>query len=253
MEEWKDVRGYEGMYLVSNMGRVKSVERTVSTNTGKRRIQEKVLLPMMTDNGYWTVCLSRDGASRRVSVHRLVAEAFIPNPDNLPMVNHKDECGLNNAVENLEWCTAKYNSNYGTVKDRISEKNGKPVCRFDLETGEILEVFRSMSEAESTGLYCRCLIRDVCQGVRPHHKGYGWRFVNEADAERGRMGEMPERLRAAVQKGVRQLEIGTGRVLGTFDSVAQAARSIYPASGSHIGCCCNGTRKSCGGYMWEWL
>ena len=100
MEEWKNVIGYEGLYEVSNTGNVRNVKR----NT---------LLRLSKNQGYIQVWLYKNGIRAGLKVHRLVAEAFLPNPDNLPQVNHKDEDKTNNRVENLEWCTAKYNTNYG--------------------------------------------------------------------------------------------------------------------------------------------
>ena len=107
-EEWRDIEGYEGIYQVSNYGRVKSVKRGIILKTFERK-------------GYPAVTLSKDGVGRSYSVHRLVGEAFIPNPDNLPYINHKDETRDNNHVSNLEWCTASYNNTYGTKIKRGTE------------------------------------------------------------------------------------------------------------------------------------
>lgn len=124
MEVWKDIEGYEGYYQVSSEGRIKSLERIVKGvgNGGEfdKLLPEKIL-KLQTDK-YTSVNLHKDGVGHRVNVHRLVAMAFIPNPDNLPEVNHKDECKTNNRVENLEWCSTEYNQSYGTKNQRISEK-----------------------------------------------------------------------------------------------------------------------------------
>ena len=100
MEEWKNIIGYEGLYEVSNIGNVRNVRR----NT---------LLKLSKNQGYIQVHLYKNGIRTGLKVHRLVAEAFIPNADNLPQVNHKDEDKTNNSVDNLEWCDHKYNVNYG--------------------------------------------------------------------------------------------------------------------------------------------
>ena len=124
IEEWRPVVGYEGLYEVSNTGRVRSVDRYVKTCYGSYRLHKgKVLSPGIRPDGYLVVSLQY----RMFRVHRLVAEAFLPNPDNLPQVNHKDEDKSNNRVDNLEWCDSKYNNNYGTARIRAKEtaiKNG---------------------------------------------------------------------------------------------------------------------------------
>lgn len=113
-EEWKDVVGFEGYYKVSNLGNVISLRR-------KFMRTEHLMSPAVTPYGYAVVCLRKPDIKTTVKVHRLVAQAFIPNPDNLPQVNHKDEDKLNNCVDNLEWCDSKYNINYGTVVQRRIE------------------------------------------------------------------------------------------------------------------------------------
>ena len=115
MEEWRAVPGYEGLYEVSNIGNVRNVRRNTLL-----RLQK-------TNNGDIQVWLYKNGRSTGLKVHRLVAQAFLPNPDNLPMINHKDEDKTNNRVENLEWCNAKYNNTYGTRQDKVRDtaiKNG---------------------------------------------------------------------------------------------------------------------------------
>lgn len=122
----KPVKGYEGYYEVDCFGRVYSLDRTVSVNDNGRMYDKPVVGRVMGQtvkpNGYKCVSLTKDGESKAFYVHRLVADAFIPNPDDLPMVNHKDEDKSNNFVENLEWCTNEYNINYGTGKERRAKK-----------------------------------------------------------------------------------------------------------------------------------
>lgn len=161
-EIWKDVPGYEGLYLVSNTGKIFS-------------LRCKRCLTQSTDRGgYMRVPLSSD-KKKFWSVHRLVAMAFIPNPDNLPEVNHKDENTTNNHEENLEWCTRKYNANYGTAMKRMAATNSKPVEQ--MKGGEVVKRWESIKAAgEDTG-FDRGNISKCCTGKSRTYKGYEWRFA----------------------------------------------------------------------------
>ena len=116
MEEWRDIEGYKGLYQISNLGRVKSFPNC-------KRKTTRILKPgnNCTGRGYLFIFLFKNKQKKRFYVHRLVAQAFIPNPNNLPMINHKDENPSKNIVDNLEWCDNKYNCNYGTLPKRKSE------------------------------------------------------------------------------------------------------------------------------------
>lgn len=132
-EIWKNIEGYEN-YMVSNLGRVKSLNYN-------RTCQERILKPGK-NKGYLQVYLCKDGKIKRFYLHRLVAKVFIPNPENKPFINHRDETRSNNCVENLEWCTAKYNINYGTC---IEKRSTKIKC-LDLYNNETT-YFSSITEA----------------------------------------------------------------------------------------------------------
>ena len=116
IEEWRSIEGYEGLYEVSSYGRVRSLDRYDNRNYFRKG---KVLSPGKTPNGYLVVVLSCNEKQKTITVHRLVAQAFIPNPDNLLEVNHKDEDKTNNSVDNLEWCDHSYNNNYGSRMDKV--------------------------------------------------------------------------------------------------------------------------------------
>lgn len=163
-EYWKPVVGYEGHYQVSNFGRVKSIK------FGK----EILLKQRQCMNGYKSVILYKNGKGKNILVHRLVAQAFIDNPDNLPEVNHKDECKTNNVVSNLEWCDRKYNQNYGTRIERVAEKLSKPVLQYDLE-GNFIKEWPSIMECDRNG-FNRGHIADCCQGKLKTYKGFIWRY-----------------------------------------------------------------------------
>ena len=127
-EIWRPVVGYEGLYEVSSYGRARSLDRYVRCDYEKYRLHKgKVLSPGKDKDGYLSVVLSCNGKHKKITIHRLVAQAFIPNPDDLPIINHRDEDKRNNRVDNLEFCDHKYNMNYGTRNTRIREtaiKNG---------------------------------------------------------------------------------------------------------------------------------
>lgn len=126
MEVWKDVPGYEGLYKVSSYGKVMSLKKNLF---GKYVDCEKLLTPSEDKDGYLRLSLVKDKKEKKFMVHRLVAMAFIDNPENLPQINHKDEIKTNNSVDNLEWCTEEYNCNYGTRNDRIHKNKLCETCK----------------------------------------------------------------------------------------------------------------------------
>ena len=149
-EIWKDIEGYEGLYQISSLGRVKSLGRK-----GKGcSLEDKILKPMVNKDGYHLVNLKdTNHIAKWFTVHRLVALHFIPNPDDYKEINHKDETKGNNIVTNLEWCTRDYNVSYGTVRERQSNnKKGqenywlnKPILQYSLE-GEFIAEFDSTTQ-----------------------------------------------------------------------------------------------------------
>ena len=181
-EEWRAVPGYEGLYEVSNMGRVRSLDRVIVNKDGvSRRYSGFLLSTYLNRFGRVLVSLWKNNRIQRLSVHRLVANAFIPNPDNLPEVNHKDENPQNNRVDNLEWCTKMYNLTYGSRLRRISEKLFVPVIAIDGDGNEYY--FPSMKEAgKRTGAskqYISALCRGFGRGERAG--GYKWRYATEKE------------------------------------------------------------------------
>ena len=165
-EIWRDKKYYEGRYQVSNCGRVKSLKR-------KNVLKEKILKPYVDKDGYLTVALNNP--RKTFLVHRLVAEAFIPNPDNLPCVNHKDENKQNNVVSNLEWCDRKYNQNYGTRTEKCSKK----VYQYTLD-GELVREWISATEAGRNG-FSQSGINNCCLGKAKTHKGFRWSYKKEGE------------------------------------------------------------------------
>ena len=119
-EIWKDIEGYEGLYQVSNLGRVKSLKASKIKS-------ERIRKSYQQSSGYISIVLCKNGKVTNHKIHRLVANAFIDNPDNLPEINHKDEDKTNNCVDNLEWCDSSYNKNYGTRTEKFIRSRGTPV------------------------------------------------------------------------------------------------------------------------------
>ena len=141
--EWKNI--FNGNYAVSNTGLVRSNSRTIKSVTGERIYKEKLLKPEVAVSGHLRVVLCDNGKKKRISVHRLVAEAFIPNPNNYPVINHKDENPANNAVENLEWCSVAYNNAYNNRHQRIGDAEGYTVKVYT-ESGIYVETLPSITE-----------------------------------------------------------------------------------------------------------
>lgn len=167
MEEiWKDIPEYEGLYQVSNQGRVKSLYNF--HNKGVIYLKNN-----LTKTGYYQVSLSKHGNKQRFKVHRLVAMTFIPNPNKLPQINHKNEIKTDNRVENLEWCNQIYNCNYGTRLERAARSIGrKVIC---LETGK---EFWSGAEAARQMNLDISHIAKCCRGELEHIKGYHFKRIN---------------------------------------------------------------------------
>jgi len=177
-EEWRDIQGFENRYQVSNLGRVKSVERIIYNTKnngvdGIRHIKEKIL-KQYNEQGYLRVSLYKDRKKGKFyKVHRLVAMAFIPNPNNYPQVNHKDENTQNNCVDNLEWCTPQYNHNYGTRTERTSKK----VYQYSLD-GELIKEWKTVTSTATSGFDPRHVSK--CCNNNPRyktHKGFIWSYT----------------------------------------------------------------------------
>lgn len=186
--ELRDIAGFPG-YKISDDGRVWS--------DNGRWGRCGWLKGRLSTNGYLKVVLCVNGRQCEKLVHRLVAEAFLPNPEGLPEINHKDECKTNNIVDNLEWCTRKYNNNYGTHNERALAKYntpeahaktkatkqrlyGKPVAQLTLDGQEIARFCCMREAARQTG-FDQGGIGNVCRGKLKTYKGYRWRYLTEED------------------------------------------------------------------------
>ena len=165
-ETWKDVVGYEGLYMISNKGNIYSVGRKDAIG---RKCGGRMLRPRNHKHGYLHVALRKNSIRKNKLVHRIVAEAFIPNPKNFLEVNHLDENKKNNEMSNLEWCDTKYNVNYGTRNDRTGNKLSKKVKAVNVINGDVI-TFKSTSEAGKNG-YSSGNVSSACRGVFKDSKG----------------------------------------------------------------------------------
>ena len=160
----KPIKGFEGLYEVDDLGNVYSVRRN------------KIMSPVIINSGYYTVKLSKNKILTRYLIHRLVAQAFLDNPDNLPCVNHKDEDKTNNSVDNLEWCTYQYNNSYNDKGKRISATKSIPVYQFDLN-GNLIKEWKSMKEAGKSLGIDEANISAACSGKLKTYKGFIWKKI----------------------------------------------------------------------------
>lgn len=178
MENWKDIVGFEEFYQISDMGRIRSKDRYIRTcGNGVRFSKGRIIKPVRCTNGYYEVHLRVNGKRTVKMLHRVVAEAFINNPHSLPEINHKDENPGNNDVKNLEWCTVKYNANYGTRNQRmVKDKYLKPVIMSG-KNGNEIKRFKSIGEAaRETNADISALIR-TCKGRQKTCVGYKWKYA----------------------------------------------------------------------------
>lgn len=180
-ESWEDIEGYEGFYQVSNLGRVRSVDREVMRKGHVARLKGRILNIAINRDGYGLVLLTKNSERKRFSVHSIVAKTFITNPDptNFIQVNHKNENKLDNTPNNLEWCTHSYNCNYGRRNKRISENNlnkkGKAIIAVSIKTGEEVH-FPSIMEASRNGFNRACIWKAL-QGTFQQYRGYVWQYT----------------------------------------------------------------------------
>lgn len=171
--EWRDIKGYEGYYQVSNTGLVKAISRTILFSDGRKRSYPENILSVKewfeNGKGYLMVKLTKQHKTRGFSVHRLVAEAFIPNPNNYPQVNHKDEDKGNNRAENLEWCDAKYNNRYS---------NSTCVVQYD-KNWNVIKIWSCITEASETLNIPKSNIVNCCGKKLKSAGGYFWCYETD--------------------------------------------------------------------------
>lgn len=168
-EIWKDIKYFENVYQISNLGRIKSLPKKRNSKFNNKEI---ILKQFKNTNGYLQIDLWKNNKRKHILVHKLVAQTFIENSNNYPFINHKDENKQNNCVDNLEWCTAKYNANYGTRNLRLSSA---VLCI------ELNKKYNSIKEASEDLKIYKTSISHCCANSK-HYKtagGYHWRYIKE--------------------------------------------------------------------------
>lgn len=254
-EIWKAVVGYEGKYEVSSIGRVRSIPRYVRNSVGSQTFVEGKILTASKDKaGYIHVSLSdSEYKTRRWSVHRLVAIAFLKNPDNLPVVNHKDENKSNNCVENLEWCSQSYNLSY---KDGQKKRRQQKIEMYNRETGEYIKTFNSIDEASKETGTNRTTISQVASNNygRRSAGGYIWRYAKDSIRERrGLRDEIVVLKRYPRKRKIEMLNKETEEVIRIFNSISEAAKTLNISERQIQGVCSHKKyQHSAGGYKWRY-
>lgn len=243
IEEWKSIPDYKE-YQVSTLGRVKRLAYYKKVcSGGKQYCEERILKPQKRKRGYQAVTLSKNSKVKSFLVHRLVAMVFIPNPDNLPQVNHKDENTSNNCVDNLEWCNQCYNSNYGTSKYRISAKlkNGilsKPVEQYCKNGMFIMEYPSAIEASRVLGLNVSG-ITSCCNNNKKysHCGGYQWKYKGSE-----------KQINNIANKIVQTDKYG--KIINIFETITQASNATG-ISRTAIANNLSYLSKSAGGFIWK--
>lgn len=240
-------------YSVSNYGRIKSHERMIKSKGNSKRLLKECILRVRMYFGYTKVSLSIKNKKMLVSVHRIVATAFIANPKNFPVVNHKNEIRHDNRAINLEWCTQKYNVNYGTGRSRYSmtiiERYGKPICQYNKD-GTIFAHHTSITTAARQTGFVSSQIWRALVGKSITYKGYVWRYEGEP-FDKYRLKRDYSQEHHPHGKAIVKYSL-SGELLKVYDGGSREVEKDYPSI-SGIRGCLYGKNKTAYGYIWRYL
>lgn len=180
-EEWKSIKGFEGLYEVSNMGRVLSLKRTsihgnMVGGISHIPVLKRLMCPNLIKHGYFHIILYKESKRFEYTLHRVVALHFCDGYKRGLVVNHKNEIKTDNRAVNLEWCTEQYNHSYGTARERTAKANWKGVAQYD-RNGKLIATYFSGKEASEKTGFSRACISDWCRGAHPCKAGYIWKFI----------------------------------------------------------------------------
>lgn len=241
-EIWKAIEGYENLYEISNKGRLRSMDRSIPQQGRLQLYKGKLLSTYINNSGYVAIKLSKNNKKRSFLVHRLVAVAFLPNPKQLPYINHKDEDKSNNNIENLEWCTAIYNINYGTSKKRRSVKMGKRIAMYSTN-GKLVNIFYSIREAErKTKIRKQCITPALDKNKTSG--GFIWKTIKDTPLQ-----NIIVVLPKLHKKRIAQYDLNNV-LKNTFNSLREAEKRTG-IKHEYISRYIRGLSSNCGGFIWK--
>ena len=177
-EIWKDIKEYEGLYQISNLGNIKSVNKKDSLG---RKVNGKMMKPIKRKDGYLDITLHKNGEAKHFLIHKIVAKTFIKNKNNYKEINHIDENKRNNNIDNLEWCDRSYNINYGKAnksrRKKLLNKRGKKIAQLD-NNKQIIKIFPSLMQTVRELKLNKSHLSQCCNGKRKTTGGYYWQYIN---------------------------------------------------------------------------